>query len=76
MGNVADLINIIAHLMAHYRTCLKKIALYGPTNFATIITGAAEVAKRCKTGEVYHLLVIITDGVITDMQKTKKVCFL
>ncbi|CAG7824703.1 unnamed protein product, partial [Allacma fusca] len=52
--------------------CMKKIQLYAPTNFETVIRVVTQLASKCKTGEHYYILVIITDGVISDMTKTKK----
>ncbi|CAG7833487.1 unnamed protein product [Allacma fusca] len=55
-----------------YRHCLTQIQLYGPTNFAPIIKNVATIASNSKAGQDYYVLVIITDGVISDMAKTKK----
>ena len=55
------------------RSCISKIQLYGPTNFAPVINQVAKLAEKSKGGERYYILVIITDGVISDMVKTKKV---
>lgn len=47
--------------------------MYGPTNFAEIISA---VNGRCEASEVsaynqqYQILLMITDGVISDFQKT------
>ena len=56
-----------------YRSCIGKIQLFGPTNFAPVINTVANYAAKSKGGERYYILVIITDGVISDMAKTKKV---
>eukprot|EP00055_Hartaetosiga_balthica_P015208 m.88312 g.88312 ORF g.88312 m.88312 type:complete len:529 (+) comp8805_c0_seq3:22-1608(+) len=63
-------------LDAYYNT-LARVQLWGPTNFSPIIQQAASVAARSHeqfqegvVGE-YHILCIITDGVITDMADTK-----
>ncbi|CAG7721403.1 unnamed protein product [Allacma fusca] len=52
--------------------CIRQIQLYGPTNFAPVIRHVAEMALECKDGEEYYVLIIITDGVITDMPQTKE----
>ena len=44
--------------------------LYGPTNFAPVINHAAAVASTDQTGANYYVLLIVTDGIITDMANT------
>lgn len=59
-------------LQAYYQT-LNNVTLYGPTNFEQIIKLSTEIAKnRSGHGEVqsYCILLILTDGIITDMDKT------
>ena len=56
-----------------YQNALQKCNLYGPTNFADILN---EVNNNCESEPVsqarqkFNILVIITDGIITDMDKT------
>jgi len=48
--------------------------MYGPTNFAPIINHMAQIAAQYQhSGDHYYVLVIITDGIITDMPNTKEV---
>ncbi len=47
--------------------------LYGPTNFAPVITHVADIARQFRDGSKYFILLIITDGIITDMPQTKNV---
>jgi Mg-chelatase subunit ChlD len=48
--------------------------MYGPTNFSPIINHMAQMAAQNQNnGDHYYVLVIITDGIITDMQNTKEV---
>jgi hypothetical protein len=56
-----------------YRHALTQWALSGPTIFAQVITAAASQCRRhVQMGKMaYTLLLIITDGVINDMQATK-----
>ncbi|XP_048030288.1 copine-3 isoform X2 [Megalobrama amblycephala] len=57
-----------------YRMCLPQVKLYGPTNFAPIINHVAQFAQQAlqqKTASQYYVLLIITDGVITDMDQTR-----
>ncbi|XP_035981284.1 copine-3 isoform X3 [Fundulus heteroclitus] len=57
-----------------YRVCLPQVKLYGPTNFSPIINHVACFAKQAlqqTTASQYYVLLIITDGVITDMDATR-----
>ncbi|RVX19050.1 Protein BONZAI 3 [Vitis vinifera] len=60
-------------IMAAYASALNHVALAGPTLFGQVINNAAEIAGQslsyssCK----YFVLLIITDGVLTDLQETK-----
>nr|CBN81767.1 Copine-3 [Dicentrarchus labrax] len=57
-----------------YRQCLPQLKLWGPTNFAPIINHVACFAKqalRQNMASQYFVLLIITDGVITDMDQTR-----
>ena len=49
--------------------------LYGPTNFAPVINHVAKFAMAHRSGDKYFILLIITDGIITDMPMTKEVSF-
>ncbi|KAM4833484.1 copine-7 [Thomomys bottae] len=58
-----------------YQNCLPKVQLYGPTNVAPIITRVARMAAAEElTGEAsqYYILLILTDGVVTDMADTRE----
>ncbi|XP_017293326.1 copine-3 isoform X1 [Kryptolebias marmoratus] len=57
-----------------YRVCLPQVKLYGPTNFSPIINHVACFANQAlqqTTASQYFVLLIITDGVITDMDDTR-----
>uniref|UniRef100_A0A914WI52 Copine-3 n=1 Tax=Plectus sambesii TaxID=2011161 RepID=A0A914WI52_9BILA len=56
-------------LEAYYR-CLQQIQLYGPTNFAPVINRVAREALQHRDGSEYFILLILTDGVITDFPQT------
>uniref|UniRef100_A0A4W3HSB4 Copine-8 n=1 Tax=Callorhinchus milii TaxID=7868 RepID=A0A4W3HSB4_CALMI len=56
---------------SYYRT-LKTVQLYGPTNFAPVINHVARYAAPIEDGSQYFILLIITDGVISDMAQTKE----
>ncbi|KAM6967971.1 copine-4 [Aplochiton taeniatus] len=58
-----------------YQSCLPKLQLYGPTNIAPIIQKVARSASQeTHTEEAmqYFILLILTDGVITDMSDTRE----
>lgn len=65
--------NGIDGVEACYHNVLRNAQLYGPTNFSEIIS---DINDRCEAIEVsaynqeYHLLMIITDGIISDINKT------
>ncbi|XP_028288420.1 copine-3-like [Parambassis ranga] len=57
-----------------YRQCLPQVKLWGPTNFSPIINHVACFARQAlhqNTASQYFVLLIITDGVITDMDLTR-----
>ncbi|XP_078067145.1 copine-2 [Mustelus asterias] len=57
-----------------YTACLPHIRFYGPTNFSPIINHVARFASQAIQQEVaaqYFILLIITDGVISDMDETR-----
>ncbi|CAN9506504.1 unnamed protein product [Ophioblennius macclurei] len=57
-----------------YQKCLPQLKLWGPTNFSPIINHVscfARQAMRQKMASQYYVLLIITDGVITDMDLTR-----
>lgn len=61
-------------IVAAYRACLPQVKLYGPTNFSPIINHVASFAQQAlqqTTASQYFVLLIITDGVITDMDQTR-----
>ncbi|KAK4291325.1 hypothetical protein Pmani_035840 [Petrolisthes manimaculis] len=62
----------VAGVVDAYYTCLNRVQLYGPTNFAPIINHVARFAAAHRSGDKYFILLIITDGIITDMPQTKE----
>ncbi|CAI2192152.1 2782_t:CDS:10 [Funneliformis geosporum] len=59
-------------IMEVYRKTINNVVLDGPTNFSPIINHTAATIKSeiSKGEDVYYILLIITDGVITDMDTT------
>ncbi|XP_069012767.1 copine-8 [Embiotoca jacksoni] len=62
----------IEGVMEAYYQSLKSVQLYGPTNFSPVINHVARYAASVKDGSQYFVLLIITDGVISDMAQTKE----
>lgn len=59
-------------LLQAYFTSLQSVQLYGPTNFSPVIKHVSNFARTYQDGKQYFVLLIITDGIITDMDKTKE----
>ncbi|CAL2040453.1 unnamed protein product [Caenorhabditis brenneri] len=58
-------------VMHAYRHALQNVNLYGPTNFSPIIEQVAKKAQRMINSTArYQILLIITDGIISDMYAT------
>ncbi|XP_058011105.1 copine-7 isoform X2 [Ahaetulla prasina] len=65
----------IQGVVESYQSCLPKIQLYGPTNVAPIISKVAKVAaneEKTQEASQYFILLILTDGVVTDMADTRE----
>uniref|UniRef100_A0A672M5C4 Copine family member 9 n=1 Tax=Sinocyclocheilus grahami TaxID=75366 RepID=A0A672M5C4_SINGR len=67
----ANCVGIEGVLEAYY-DCLRKVQLYGPTNFAPVINQVAQCASEVTDGSQYFVLLVITDGVISDMVQTRE----
>eukprot|EP00298_Acanthocystis_sp_HF-20_P014208 c20674_g2_i1.p1 GENE.c20674_g2_i1~~c20674_g2_i1.p1 ORF type:complete len:199 (-),score=101.06 c20674_g2_i1:80-676(-) len=61
-------------ILTAYRACLQNVGLYGPTIFQKVIQAAAAEAAQSQTQQNQHytILLIITDGIISDMDNTKR----
>ncbi|KAH7543165.1 hypothetical protein FEM48_Zijuj02G0154200 [Ziziphus jujuba var. spinosa] len=73
-GGTSDLeVGGVEGIMAAYANALHNVSLAGPTLFGQVINRAAEIAGQSLSGNnnKYYVLLIITDGVITDLQETK-----
>uniref|UniRef100_A0A8C2WCW5 Copine 1 n=1 Tax=Chinchilla lanigera TaxID=34839 RepID=A0A8C2WCW5_CHILA len=56
-----------------YRQALPQVRLYGPTNFAPIINHVARFAAQAayeRTASQYFVLLLLTDGAVTDVEAT------
>jgi len=64
-------VNSIENILPAYRNCLLNVKLYGPTNFAPLIRKTINIAQHSqKNRDIYYVLMILTDGQITDMDDT------
>ncbi|KAH9329184.1 hypothetical protein KI387_001292, partial [Taxus chinensis] len=61
----------IAGIMSAYASALRNVSLAGPTLFGQVINRAAYTAGLHADQRKYYIVLIITDGVITDLQETK-----
>ncbi|XP_041713067.1 copine-8-like isoform X1 [Coregonus clupeaformis] len=71
-GNIENpYCNGMEGILEAYHQSLKTVQLYGPTNFAPVVNHVAKYAAAVQDGSQYFVLLIITDGVISDMAQTK-----
>lgn len=62
-------------IVQSYLAAIKNVRLYGPTNLAPIINQTASIAskeEKANPGRKYFILLILTDGVISDFEQTKR----
>ncbi|XP_045581544.1 copine-8 isoform X3 [Procambarus clarkii] len=55
-----------------YHHSIQTVGLFGPTNFAPVINHVAKFAHAHQDGNNYFVLLIITDGIISDLPDTRK----
>ena len=60
----------IDNVIKEYRKSFKKLILAGPTEFCPLIKKAIERIKKENNPLKYHILLILTDGIIYDMKET------
>lgn len=60
----------IDEIVTCYKSTLSSVTLHGPTNFAPVINNTANIARGFQDGKHYFVQLIITDGVISDMNET------
>lgn len=62
----------IEGVISAYYTAINNVKLYGPTNFSPVIRHISKFAHAYQNDpKNYFVLLIITDGVITDLEDTK-----
>jgi len=72
-GNVEDPEIVgVQEVIGHYRANLNTIKFMGPTHFAEIMKEAREQVEKCQNNKMYHVLMIMTDGDIHDIEETIK----
>uniref|UniRef100_A0A8D0CTW8 Copine Va n=1 Tax=Sander lucioperca TaxID=283035 RepID=A0A8D0CTW8_SANLU len=72
-GNIENpYCNGMEGILEAYHQSLKTVQLYGPTNFAPVVNHVARYKHSVQDGSQYFVLLIITDGVISDMAQTKE----
>ncbi|ESO91349.1 hypothetical protein LOTGIDRAFT_209681 [Lottia gigantea] len=62
--------NGVQGVLQAYYNAIRHVQLYGPTNFAPVINHVSQFAATVLDGSQYFVLLIITDGIITDYSKT------
>ncbi|VVA12788.1 PREDICTED: BONZAI [Prunus dulcis] len=73
-GSASDFeVEGVEGIMGAYATALHNVSLAGPTLFGQVVNKAAEIAGRSlsSSNKKYYVLLIITDGILTDLQETK-----
>ena len=61
----------ISGIMDAYNSAVQTVQLSGPTIFSQVVQTASAMATSGCDGSAYYVLLIITDGVITDMEATR-----
>ncbi|WKY04568.1 hypothetical protein Q1695_005516 [Nippostrongylus brasiliensis] len=63
----------VSGVMEAYRLALSRVKFHGPTNISPVIKVVAKKVTKLAAADCdrYHVLLIITDGAITDMAATK-----
>ena len=60
----------INNVLKEYRNSFNFLKLAGPTNFSPLIQNVVNNIKRENNPIQYHILLILTDGIINDLQQT------
>lgn len=74
-GNIfAPEIHSIDKVIECYQRNVTKLTFHGPTNLAPIIKYTGDIAEHCVMNNAlyqYFILLLITDGLVTDVEATK-----
>jgi hypothetical protein len=60
----------VKSILETYRAFIQNVQLYGPTNFTPLITKCINIVNSNKGEDIYTILMILTDGIINDMDYT------
>jgi len=63
----------IQGILGAYQQCINSVQLYGPTNASPIVGNVAKMAREAlhqQQAKDYYILLLITDGILTDMDQT------
>ena len=63
-------IHLIPNVIQTYHDALNRVKLWGPTNFAPIIGCTINMVRRENNKLKYNILMILTDGMIDDVDET------
>jgi len=55
-------------ILETYRNFIQEVKLYGPTYFGPLINHCNDIAKKNILNDTYYIIIILTDGIINDMQ--------
>ena len=73
-GNIFDPeVDGIENVIEVYKHAITKVELYGPTNFSPILSLVNQMTRDMNCSQMeqkYNIFLIITDGIISDMQKS------
>ena len=63
-------INLIPNVIEEYHKALNNVRLWGPTNFGPILKATNDMIKQENDKLKYNVLMILTDGMIDDVDNT------
>ena len=63
-------IHLIPNIIQEYHKALSSVKLWGPTNFGPILQTTNNIIKAENNKLKYHILMILTDGMIDDVDNT------
>ena len=73
-GNIFNpCVNGLEEVVTTYQHALNNAKLYGPTHFGSILSEVNSMVESVKVDQMnqkFHILVIITDGIINDMNRS------
>ncbi|MCL7025016.1 hypothetical protein MKW94_028462, partial [Papaver nudicaule] len=70
-GSSSEEVEGVSGIMSAYSSALQNYSLHGPTLFGKVINRAAQIAAESLHNQTkYFVLLILTDGVVTDLQET------